>query len=227
MPIKDPKKRAKYQKEYHEKWYSQNRGDRVAQVAKRKRGIREWMRTLKESLSCERCGLSGQHNAWALEFHHRDPQDKVSLVSTMVSSGMAKKRIEAEIAKCEVICSNCHRKEHYEEHRQALEDGEKSIWMKAGEAGAQNMAFNKDNLTREKKRRRRRRKQRLQAINGGTVSGPKQTVHNDIDSLLYKIENGATLDKNEADRLRRLIAYSQNLEFQMEGETEQFMSEEE
>ena len=215
MPIKDPIKRAKYQKEYHEKWYSQNRGERVAQVAKRKRGIREWMRTLKESLSCERCGLSGQDNAWALEFHHRDPQDKVSLVSTMVASGMAKKRIEAEIAKCEIVCSNCHRK--------AVEEGEDSIWISAGKAGAQNMNFNKDNLTREKKRRRRRRKQRVQQANGGNNSGPERQVKDDIDTLLYKMENGGSLDKQEMARLRRLIGRNQNLELQMEGETEQFM----
>ncbi len=227
MPIKDPIKRAKYQKEYHEKWYSQNRGERVAQVAKRKRGIREWMRTLKESLSCERCGLSGQDNAWALEFHHRDPQDKVSLVSTMVASGMAKKRIQAEIEKCEIVCSNCHRKEHYEEHRQAVQAGEDSIWIAAGKAGAQNMNFNKDNLTREKKRRRRRRKQRIQQRAGGNNSGPERQVQDDIDTLLYKMENGGSLDKQEMARLRRLIGRNKNLELQMEGETEQFMLEEE
>lgn len=220
MPIKDPKKRAAYQKGYHEKWYSSNRGERIQQVAKRKRGIREWMRVLKESLSCERCGLSGVDNAWALEFHHIDPQSKTSLISTMVASGMSKKKISEEIDKCEIICSNCHRKEHYEEHRAAVEKGEDSIWIAAGRAGAANETFSNDNLTRQKKRRRKRRKQRLLEQAGGGKAGPNRKVNDDIDTLLYKMENGSSLDKNEVDRLRRLIARSGDPTKQMEGEAE-------
>ena len=46
----------------------------------------------------------------ALEFHHVDPSIKDSAVSQMLYN--SKEKIEIEIAKCVVLCSNCHRKHH-------------------------------------------------------------------------------------------------------------------
>lgn len=220
MPIKDPVKRAEYQKKYHKRWYKRNRGDRVEQVRQRKRGIREWMRELKETLSCERCGLSGQDNAWALEFHHREPETKVALVSSLVAAGASKNKIMAEVEKCEVVCSNCHRKEHYAEHRDAIEKGEDSLWTSAGKAGARNQVFNGDHLNREKRRRRKRRKQRKAEEEGTKVkAGPARETDNDIDTFLRKIELGVELQPDEARRLRRLLK-RQFSDKQMEGEIE-------
>jgi hypothetical protein len=34
-------------------------------------------------------------------------------VSRLVARGFARERIRDEIEKCEVLCANCHRKEHY------------------------------------------------------------------------------------------------------------------
>lgn len=49
-----------------------------------------------------------------MEFHHRDPCDKELGVGNMMT--MSDARIEAEIAKCDVMCANCHREvEHYNE----------------------------------------------------------------------------------------------------------------
>jgi len=182
------------------------------------------MRKLKETLSCAVCGLSGEDNAWALEFHHRNPEEKDYLISGMVAAGLAKKRILTEIEKCDVICSNCHRRDHYTDHRRAVESGEKSIWIEAGEAGAASSTFGNDSLTRQKKRRRKRRKQRQRAakkeLEGDTSkrSGPPRQMDNDIDSLLYKVENGGTLDAAEAARLRRLLKRARTDHLQMEGE---------
>jgi hypothetical protein len=225
MPIKDPVKRAEYQKQYHKRWYGRNRGNRVEQVRQRKRGIREWMREYKETLSCERCGLSGEDNAWALEFHHRDPETKIALVSTLVAAGSSKKKIMAEVEKCEVVCSNCHRKEHYAEHREAVENGEDSLWTKAGKAGAQNQVFNQDHLNREKRRRRKRRKQRAKEESGTKIkAGPERETDNDIDTFLRKIELGVELQPDEARRLRRLLK-RQFSDKQMEGEIESRFTE--
>ncbi len=45
-----------------------------------------------------------------MDFDHREGEEKLSAVSAMIASnryGWA--RIEAEIAKCDVVCANCHR----------------------------------------------------------------------------------------------------------------------
>ena len=66
---------------------------------------------LKRTLSCKKCGES--HPA-TLEFHHRDPREKSLEVSIMVFKETWK-RVLREIAKCDVYCANCHRKEHWTE----------------------------------------------------------------------------------------------------------------
>lgn len=44
-----------------------------------------------------------------LEFHHRDPRKKKFNISVNHTVSQIKK----EIAKCDVLCSNCHKKVHY------------------------------------------------------------------------------------------------------------------
>lgn len=44
----------------------------------------------------------------ALEFHHDDPREKDLVISRVMSW----KRIVAELDKCTLLCSNCHREVH-------------------------------------------------------------------------------------------------------------------
>jgi len=56
---------------------------------------------------CPRCG----HEPEVLEemhFHHRDPRRKVANVADLVSRGASISKIMAEIAKCDLVCANCH-----------------------------------------------------------------------------------------------------------------------
>lgn len=78
------------------------------QAAKRGK-LRGWFLELKESLKCIRCDES-RH--WVLDFHHRDPTEKEASVSRVLRGG-SKQRVLDEIAKCDVLCANCHRDEHY------------------------------------------------------------------------------------------------------------------
>jgi hypothetical protein len=50
-----------------------------------------------------------------LQFHHIDPGTKEIELSTAISRGWSKKRILAEVAKCIVLCANCHLKHHWRE----------------------------------------------------------------------------------------------------------------
>lgn len=60
--------------------------------------------------ACIDCGETDKR---CLDFHHRDPDTKDRNVSaTWLTWG--KERILAEIAKCDVICANCHRKRTFD-----------------------------------------------------------------------------------------------------------------
>lgn len=86
-----------------------------AKVKERKQANMQWFKQRKQSLACKVCGFN--HPA-VLDFDHRDPTQKFMEVGTMVSEGYSIDMIEAEIAKCDVLCSNCHRIRHYEERNQ-------------------------------------------------------------------------------------------------------------
>lgn len=58
---------------------------------------------------CRRCRNKDKR---VLDFHHLG--NKVMAVSQMRQAGWSKKKILKEIKKCEVLCANCHRIEHWE-----------------------------------------------------------------------------------------------------------------
>ncbi len=92
------------------RWYANNRERAIATVVERKDGLKRWLVAHKSTLKCERCGES---DPVCLDFHHEDPSKKDRLLSQVVSRGWSIKRIEQEIAKCRIFCSNCHRKHHH------------------------------------------------------------------------------------------------------------------
>lgn len=75
----------------------------------RHKAKREFLVSLK--ISCCRCG---ENHPACLDFHHRDPATKDVNIS-QVAGNISLKRLREEVQKCEVICSNCHRKLHWDE----------------------------------------------------------------------------------------------------------------
>lgn len=62
------------------------------------------------------CKLCRETHPACLDFHHKDPDQKVVMnVAKLISKNYGWERILAEIAKCDVICANCHRKLHDDE----------------------------------------------------------------------------------------------------------------
>jgi len=100
-----------YHKNYHKEWYLKNKKLRRKQLNDRKRIIREWLREYKKTLKCNRC--PEDHPA-TMHFHHKDTSKKDLSIAQTVTWGWGKERILKEISKCEVLCANCHAKEHYE-----------------------------------------------------------------------------------------------------------------
>lgn len=62
---------------------------------------------------CVRCGYA--RSAAALDFHHREPTEKTRTVSHLlaVNQPWAWDLAVAEAAKCDLVCSNCHREETF------------------------------------------------------------------------------------------------------------------
>lgn len=65
-------------------------------------------RALVESLKTKPCpDCEKQWKPWQMEFDHRAGTVKVGEVSRMISRTRGK--LLAEIAKCDVVCANCHK----------------------------------------------------------------------------------------------------------------------
>jgi len=110
LPYKDKDKRAKHAKEYGAGWYQRNREKTLERTRKRKKEKRAEWHKYKAGLSCLFCGAS--HPA-IIDFHHPDAKGEKK-VSEYCNYGQWK-RAYIEAAKCEILCSNCHRILHWME----------------------------------------------------------------------------------------------------------------
>ena len=67
---------------------------------------RAWLDEYKVARGCVDCGYNAHPRA--LDFDHVDGT-KAAGVNRMVRDRRARSAVLAEIAKCEVVCANCHR----------------------------------------------------------------------------------------------------------------------
>jgi hypothetical protein len=58
------------------------------------------------------CVDCGETDIRCLDFDHRDPKEKKFLVSEITLS--KRSVLDAEMAKCDIRCANCHRKRHFD-----------------------------------------------------------------------------------------------------------------
>lgn len=71
----------------------------------KRQALADKVEAIKAAASCADCG--GSFPPECMDFDHLG--DKVDGVATMVSRTKPWEEIEAEIAKCELVCANCHR----------------------------------------------------------------------------------------------------------------------
>lgn len=91
----------------HAAHYKVNKDNYKSQASERKRELRTWLRELKDNKPCVDCGVN--YPAVCMDFDHLDGTDKEACLNVLVSNGVGKDRLEAEIEKCDLVCANCHR----------------------------------------------------------------------------------------------------------------------
>jgi hypothetical protein len=102
MPYKDPVK----QKAAQARYFQENK-TRIVKSRNIKRNL--WRRKIQEIKSvtpCADCGEIFPH--YVMDFDHRPGSDKRFNVSA-VEKCPSDKAFGEEVAKCEVVCANCHR----------------------------------------------------------------------------------------------------------------------
>jgi hypothetical protein len=82
----------------------------------RRQRIRDFVQQQKVGLVCIQCGIA---DVRVLDFHHLDKNGKEGSIGKAAALNWSEDRILKEIAKCEVLCSNCHRILHWEERNGA------------------------------------------------------------------------------------------------------------
>jgi hypothetical protein len=78
-----------------------------AQMRKRYADELEFVQAYKLERGCVDCGFKG-HPA-ALEFDHLPGREKKFNISQRIAAAVDREALLAEMAKCEVVCANCHR----------------------------------------------------------------------------------------------------------------------
>lgn len=85
-------------------------GPKAAVYTQRFRGKRQdWLWSFKRK-PCDDCGV--QYPPYVMQFDHRDPTTKKFNLSR--AEKYPKQQVLEEIAKCDVVCANCHAERTFE-----------------------------------------------------------------------------------------------------------------
>lgn len=108
MTTTDAAKRKEYNRRYYEnggqaKVQARNKINKAAKL--------QYVRDLKATGSCTDCG--GKFSPVAMDYDHTGT-DKVAPVSQLCADNASYERINLEISKCDLVCSNCHRVRSHE-----------------------------------------------------------------------------------------------------------------
>lgn len=107
MTFKDNDKKKEYQKRY----YEAHKEEWATRQRERRRTLAQWIRSIKVQRGCSKCS---ENHPSCLDFHHRDEAKEID-ISEMITNKYSEENILEEIAKCDVLCANCHRKAHWQD----------------------------------------------------------------------------------------------------------------
>ena len=115
MPRKNNEERRRLHKEYMKKYLADplRYETHKRRVAKRNAKLRleslEYISLLKSKNECVVCD---EKTPCCLDFHHLNPSEKIFEIGCVGRRRPSIQRLKDEIAKCVLICRNCHSKLH-------------------------------------------------------------------------------------------------------------------
>jgi hypothetical protein len=116
MPYADPRDQARYAAEHYaankDLYKARAKASRAAQGERVRRLI-----AAAKAVPCQDCGQ--RYPPYVMEFDHLDPSTKSFNISDVRYNAHSLRRIKVEIAKCEVVCANCHRERTHKRRRSA------------------------------------------------------------------------------------------------------------
>jgi hypothetical protein len=103
MPYKDPEK----QKAAQARYYQENK-TRLNKSQNIKRNLwRRRTQEVKENSPCKDCGERFPH--YVMDFDHLPENEKLFNIGAQLARFPSLAALEEEMAKCDVVCANCHR----------------------------------------------------------------------------------------------------------------------
>ena len=104
--------------------YYRNKEQYMARNRAKRAQLNDFLRKYKEFHGCSDC--KGKFPYYVLDFDHREPSKKEFEPARLTRLGSWDKMLN-EIAKCDVVCANCHRirtheKNHYSHTNTPIED---------------------------------------------------------------------------------------------------------
>lgn len=112
---KDPENLESIRKSKRE-WYHRNKSVVAAHAKKNREKAKQWVNNVKSNLGCK----CGETHISVLDCHHLDPSKKEIRIADAIRRGWSIPRLQRELKKCIVMCSNCHRKLHWRERNAAV-----------------------------------------------------------------------------------------------------------
>jgi L-lactate utilization protein LutB len=114
MAYRNDEERKAYYREYNKDWYQRHK-ERLHQKRKQHDAdLRVWLIQYKSQIGCMDCG---ENHPACLQFHHRDRETKSFNIGGIIGQWryITLERLKEEIAKCDILCGNCHALRHWKE----------------------------------------------------------------------------------------------------------------
>ena len=99
------------QRPYNVAYYRAHREEEIERVRISQAATLEFLRDLRRR-PCHDCGET--FSPWVMDFDHRDPRTKLFALAAGKALLKSRDVLLAEIAKCDIVCANCHAMRTYE-----------------------------------------------------------------------------------------------------------------
>jgi hypothetical protein len=112
MPSRNLEERKRQNKAASRRYYEKNKKKVIQANSLRKKAGLTAFYAYKATLKCIQCG---EDHPATLDFHHHTPNPANKKIFELIRNGRYSLAMSEIKEKCWVLCSNCHRKHHYEE----------------------------------------------------------------------------------------------------------------